>query len=136
LQALDEAPASASELKKAKKHTVVQGTDNAFKWAKKYKVQLAFGTDLLLVPEATGNQITDYTKLKKWFSPAEALKLATYDDAQLLTLSGPRNPYPRKLGVVETGAYADLLLVEGDPTANLDIIGDPAKNLKVIMRAG
>ena len=77
LQALDEAPASASELKKAKKHTVVQGTDNAFKWAKKYKVQLAFGTDLLLVPEATGNQITDYTKLKKWFSPAEALKLAT-----------------------------------------------------------
>ena len=90
----------------------------------------------MLFPEATGNQITDYTKLKKWFSPAEALKLATYDNAQLLTLSGPRNPYPGKLGVVETGAYADLLLVEGDPTANLDIIGDPAKNLKVIMKGG
>jgi imidazolonepropionase-like amidohydrolase len=136
LQALDEAPASASELKKAKKHLIVQGTDNAFNWAKKHKVKLAFGTDLLLNPEESKNQITDYVKLKKWFSPAEALKLATYDNAQLLTLSGPRNPYPGKLGVVEAGAYADLLLVEGDPTANLDIIGDPANNFKIIMKDG
>lgn len=136
LQALDEAPELASELKKAKKHMVVQGTDNAFNWAKKHKVNLAFGTDLTLNPVANGNQITDYTKLKKWFSPAEALKLATYDNAQLLTLSGPRNPYPGKLGIVETGAHADLLLVEGDPTTNLDIIGDPAKNFKVIMKGG
>lgn len=64
LQALDEAPASASELKKTKKHMVVQGTDNAFNRAKKHKVKLAFGTDLLLNPEANGNQISDYTKVE------------------------------------------------------------------------
>ncbi len=136
LQALDEAPPTASELKRAKKHMVVEGTDNAFTWARKYGVKLAFGTDLLLDPENTKNQITDYLKLTKWFTPAEALKLATYDNAQLLALSGPRNPYPGQLGVVETRAYADLLLVDGDPTTDLDVIGDPDRNLKVIMKNG
>jgi imidazolonepropionase-like amidohydrolase len=136
LQALDEAPPTANEFVRAKKHMVVEGTDKAFNWAKKYKVKLAFGTDILLHPETTVNQSTDFVKLKKWFTPAEALKLATYDNAQLLALSGPRNPYPGKLGVVEPGAYADLLLVESDPTANLDLIGDPANNFKIIMKGG
>ena len=136
LQALDEAPPSASELKRAKKHMVVEGTDNAFTWARKYGVKLAFGTDILLEPDLTKNQITDFTKLTKWFTPPEALKLATYDNAQLLALSGPRNPYPGRLGVIEPGAYADVLLADGDPTTNLDLIGDPDKNLKVIMKNG
>jgi len=136
LQALDEASPTAGELKKAKKHTVVQGTDNAFTWARKYGVKLAFGTDLLLEPDLTRNQITDYTKLTRWFTPAEALKLVTYDNAQLLALSGPRNPYPGQLGVIETGAYADLLLVDSDPTTNLDLIGDPDRNFKIIMKDG
>jgi imidazolonepropionase-like amidohydrolase len=136
LQALDEAPPTASDLKKAKRHTVVEGTDNAFTWARKYGVKLAFGTDILLNPEMTKNQVTDYLKLTKWFTPAEALKLATYDNAQLLALSGPRNPYPGQLGVIEPGAYADLLLVDGDPTTNLDVIGDPDRNFKLIMKDG
>lgn len=67
---------------------------------------------------------------------AEALKLVTHDNAQLLALSGPRNPYPGKLGVIEEGALADLLLVDGDPTTNLDLIADPGKNLLVIMKDG
>jgi imidazolonepropionase-like amidohydrolase len=100
LQALGEAPPDEPEYKRKKKHMVVQGTDNAFKWARKHKVKLAFGTDLLLQPTLTKNQITDVVKLTKWFTPAEALKLVTHDNAQLLALSGPRNPYPRKLGVI------------------------------------
>jgi len=136
LQALDEAPPTASALKRAKKHTVVEGTDNAFTWARKYGVKLAFGTDILLEPDNTKNQITDFTKLTKWFTPAEALKLVTYDNAQLLALSGPRNPYPGKLGVIEPGAYADVLLINGDPTTDLNLIGDPEKNLTVIMKNG
>jgi imidazolonepropionase-like amidohydrolase len=136
LQALDEAPPTASESVRIKKHTVVEGTDNAFTWARKYGVKLAFGTDILLNPEAAKNQITDYTKLTKWFTPAEALKLATYDNAQLLALSGPRNPYPGELGVIEPGAYADILVVDGDPTTSLDLFRDPEKNFKVIMKNG
>ena len=50
LQALDEAPPAASAETKAKKHTVVAGTDNAFKWAKKHHVKLGWGTDIMFEP--------------------------------------------------------------------------------------
>jgi len=69
-------------------------------------------------------------------TPAEALKLVTHDNAQLLALSGPRNPYPGKLGVIEEGALADMLLVDGDPVANLNLIADPGRNFVVIMKDG
>ena len=62
--------------------------------------------------------------------------MATASNAELLGLSGPRNPYPGKLGVVEENALADLLLVDGDPIENIRLIEDPAKNLLVIMKDG
>lgn len=62
--------------------------------------------------------------------------MATADNAKLLAMSGPRNPYPGKLGVVEEGALADLLLVDGDPVANVKLIEDPEKNFVVIMKNG
>ena len=136
LQALDEAPPTAPAATRAKKHTVVEGTDNAFKWAKKHGVKLAWGTDFLFDPAQNVKQNADILKLKQWMTPAEILKLVTHDNAQLLALSRPRNPYQGKLGVVREGALADLLLVDGDPIANLDLIGDPAKNFVVIMKDG
>jgi len=54
----------------------------------------------------------------------------------LLTLSGKRNPYPGRLGVVQEGALADLLLIDGDPLSNIALIADPEKNLLVIMKDG
>jgi len=62
--------------------------------------------------------------------------MATSTNAELLAMSGPRNPYPGKLGVVEEGALADLLLVNGDPIANIKLIEDPANNFAVIMKDG
>jgi imidazolonepropionase-like amidohydrolase len=134
LQALDEAPATQAEDVKAKKHKVVAGTDDAFKWARKYKIKLAWGTGFLFNP--AGNKNADFLKLKAWFTPTEPLRLVTHDNAQLLALSGPRNPYLGKLGVVETGAPADLLLVDGDTFASIDLLADPARNLLVIMKDG
>jgi imidazolonepropionase-like amidohydrolase len=136
LQALDEAPPTANPDVRAKKHTVVQGTDDAFKWAKKYNVKLAWGTDFLFNPAQNKNQNSDILKLKAWLTPFEALKLLTHDNAQLLALSGLRNPYPGKLGVVEVDALADLLLVDGDPIANINLVGNPDKNFLVIMKDG
>ena len=57
-------------------------------------------------------------------------------NAELLALSGKRNPYPGKLGVIEEGALADLLLVEGNPLENINLIADPANNFKIIMKDG
>ena len=45
-------------------------------------------------------------------------------------------PIPGKLGVVQEGALADLLLVDGDPLANIKLIEDPAQNFVVIMKDG
>lgn len=62
--------------------------------------------------------------------------MATSGNAELLALSGPRNPYPGKLGVIEPGALADLLLVDGDPLADINLVADPEKNFLVIMKDG
>jgi imidazolonepropionase-like amidohydrolase len=136
LQTLEAAPATASPETRAKKLTVVEGTDKAFQWAKKFHVKLAWGTDLMFAPAQMKNQNSDILKLRAWMTSAEALRLVSHDNAQLLALSGPRNPYPGKQGVIEEGALADVLLVDGDPLANLELIADPDKNLLVIMQDG
>jgi imidazolonepropionase-like amidohydrolase len=76
------------------------------------------------------------TKLVRWYTPAETLAMATGTNAQLLAMSGLRNPYPGILGVVEEKALADLLLVDGNPLDNISLIADPARNFKVIMKDG
>jgi hypothetical protein len=58
--------------------------------------------------------------------------MATSDNAELLALSGPRNPYQAgPLGVVKNGAYADLILVDGNPLENLDLVADLGKNFSL-----
>lgn len=112
------------------------GTDTAYKLAKKYKVKTAWGTDTLFDAKGATRQGVKLAKMVRWYTPSEVLKMATADNAELLALSGPRNPYPGKLGVVEEGALADLLLVDGDPVANIKLVEDPAKNFVVIMKDG
>jgi imidazolonepropionase-like amidohydrolase len=121
---------------RAKQLEVSTGTDTAYKLAKQYKIRTAWGTDTLFSPTGATKQNRQLTKLVRWYTPAEVLKMATADNAELLALSGPRNPYPGKLGVVEEGALADLLLVQGDPIANIKLIEDPATNFVVIMKNG
>jgi imidazolonepropionase-like amidohydrolase len=136
LQSLDEAPPTAPEATRIKKKSVIDGTSAAFAWSKKHKVKLAFGTDLMFDSKQMSKQNTDIPKLKQWFTPAEALKLVTHDNAQLLALSGPRNAYPGKLGVIEKGALADMIVVDGNPLENLELIASPDKNFKMIMKDG
>jgi len=116
---------------------VTDGTDKVYKLAKKLNVKIAFGTDLLFDPTLGPKQGKFLAKLKRWFTPYEALKIATSTNAELLGLSGPRNPYQAgPLGVVQEGAYADLILVDGNPLQNLDLVADPGKNFVVIMKDG
>ena len=62
--------------------------------------------------------------------------MATGTNAELLAMSGKRSPYSGKLGVAEEGALADLLLVDGDPLRNLELVANPARNFKIIMKDG
>jgi imidazolonepropionase-like amidohydrolase len=75
-------------------------------------------------------------KLLQWFTAPEVLALVMARNAEMLVLSGPRNPYDGKLGVIAAGAFADMLLVDGYPTTTLDLIADPETNFKVIMKGG
>ena len=100
---------------RAKAQEVLAGTDIAYRLARKYKLKTAFGTDILFNALAN-RQGQLLTTLVRWYSPAEALIMATSTNAELLTLCGKRNPYPGKLGVIEEGALADLLLVDGNPS--------------------
>jgi imidazolonepropionase-like amidohydrolase len=120
----------------ARMKQVVSGTDRAYAFAKKYKIKTAFGTDVLFSPPLAERQGKHLVDMTRWYTPAEALIMATSTNGELLALSGPRNPYPGKLGVIEQGALADVLLVEGNPLENINLVADPANSFKVIMKDG
>jgi imidazolonepropionase-like amidohydrolase len=121
----------------AKYKQVTDAVDGLYPLAKKVGVNIAFGTDQLM-DASKAHQQSDYlVRLGRWFTPYEALKIATSENAKLLELSGPRHPYQEgPLGVVEEGAYADLIIVDGNPLENLELVGDPEKNFVVIMKDG
>jgi imidazolonepropionase-like amidohydrolase len=123
-------------LERAKAMEVFAGTDRTFRLAKKYKIKTAWGTDVLFSEKLAQRQGELLTKLVRWYTPGETLLMATRTNGELLAMSGKRNPYPGKLGVVEKGALADLLLVDGDPIANIKLLEHPDKNLVVIMKDG
>lgn len=131
--AIPTAPGSANE---RKYRQVTEGTDRAYSLAKQLGLKVAFGTDIQLNPNGATRQSHYLPKLLRWYSGGEALRMATHDNAALLALSGPRTPYAGRLGVIEQNALADLLLVNGDPVTDLNLLADPATNLAIIMKDG
>jgi len=116
---------------------VTEGTDRVYRLAKKLGVKTVFGTDTLFDPALAAKQGKQLAKLSRWFTPVEVLRQATGTAGELLALSGPRNPYKEgPLGVLEEGAYADMVLVDGNPLENLDLVSDPTNNFVLIMKDG
>jgi imidazolonepropionase-like amidohydrolase len=111
-------------------------------------------SNLVAAAEATDTLMRGFTTVRDLGGPAfglkraidegivagprisEALVMATGTNAQLLAMSGKRNPYPGKLGVVEEGALADLILVNGNPIEDIKLVADPGKNFVLIMKDG
>lgn len=125
-----------SPVQQAKHLQICNGTDRTYRLAKKHGVKLAWGTDLLFDPANTKNQNHGIVKLQKWFTNFEILRMVTCDNARLLALSGARNPYPGNLGVIEEGALADLLVIEGNPLERIEVLENPHDNLRVIVKDG
>jgi imidazolonepropionase-like amidohydrolase len=115
---------------------MVAGTDTAYRLAIKHGVKVAFGTDTLFDAKLATRQGAQLAKLTRWYKPAEVLQQATIRNAELLTLSGDRNPYPGRLGVIADGALADVILVDGDPVADISLIERPGETFHAIVKAG
>lgn len=119
-----------------KRRQVNDGTESAYALAIQHGVKVAWGTDILFEPKNAEGQGQCLVDMTRWYSSFEALRMATSRNAELMAMSGPRNPYPGELGVVTEGALADLLLVDGNPLENIALLADPAANLKVIIKDG
>ncbi len=130
------APPSFTPAQKARQKQAADGLDNLMKLCKKHNAKVGFGSDLLMDLEIKKTLNDEFTHRTKWFSNAEILKQATAINGEILALSGPRNPYPGKIGVIKEDALADILLVNGNPLDDISILTDPDKNLSLIMKDG
>ncbi len=127
-----DSPVSAKKWKQ-----VTDAVDALYPMAVEIGVNLAFGTDQLMDPSKAYQQSEYLVRLGTWMTPYQALKIATSENARLMEMSGPRHPYQDgPLGVIRDGAYADLILVDGNPLENLELVGDPQENFDLIMKDG
>ena len=115
---------------------VALGTVRAYELAQKYGIKTGWGTDILFNPRQTSTQGRQLAKLTRFYDPHTLLAQATGRNGELLALSGARNPYPGIVGRIVPGAWADLLVADGDPARGLDFLADPERNLRLIMKNG
>ena len=118
--------------------SVRNGALNQMKLLKEYGIRkVAFSTDIIGSPEALKKQNNEFGIRTQAWSSHEILVQATSRCAELMALSGKLNPYTDgPLGVVKTGAYADLLIVEGNPLEDVRVLEDYENNIKFIMKDG
>ncbi|WP_333712940.1 metal-dependent hydrolase family protein [Yoonia sp.] len=132
----DDANPRTDPIQRAKQLEVAEGTVRAFEEGRAEGVNMAFGTDILMNPGGSRSQGRQLAKLTRFMSPLEVLKLATGNAGDLLALSGPRAPYPGRLGVIAEGALADILVWDGDPETDLGFLDDPTNTLRLVMKGG
>ena len=124
---------------KAKGARIIAGMENEVMLAKKHGVKIGFGTDFFgPTNDAFAMQSLEFKVRAKYFTPVEILRQATSTNAALVAMSGPMmNPYlAGPLGVIQEGAYADILIIKGNPLDDIEILVDPANNIGIIMKDG
>lgn len=130
-------PAGYSKDQAAKHRQAFAGIDAMFTAAKKIGFEnIVFGSDIISDPDQIEKILGEFEKRTKWFTPIEIMRQATSKGGELLALSNVRNPYPGKLGVIEEGAHADLLLIDGNPLEDVKVIVDFETNIDLIMKGG
>jgi imidazolonepropionase-like amidohydrolase len=93
---------------------------------KKVQPKIVFNTDVVFTQGAAMRAVIDHEKwsLANGIGNFEALRAMTSRGGELAALTGKNNPYPdAKLGVIEVGAYADIIIVDGNPLEDITVIG-------------
>jgi len=100
---------------------------DAVRIARAEGVPVVFGTDLL--GHMHGQQSGEFLLRLGAMTPVEALQSATITAARLMRLEG-------QVGQLVPGSFADLLLVDGEPTQELGMLADPARGIRLLMKGG
>lgn len=121
----------------AKFRQAQEGAVREMELAKKYNVKLGYGTDtfgeLGIEPQA----LLEFKSRARWYTPVEILRQATSNNAEIFAMSGLVNPYTEgKLGVIEPGAYADLLVYNENPLEDILVVTRPEETLVLLMKDG
>lgn len=126
-----------SDSMKKKADFVKRGEEFTTQLIEKYNLPIFFGTDSFGDPvKVEEQQLDDFSYFKKRFGSFKGILAATGNIVDMVNLSSYQNPYPEgKIGVLEKGSFADLLIIEGNPVEDLDILTD-AKNMRLIMKDG
>ena len=122
---------------KAKGARIIAGMENEVMLAKKHGVKIGFGTDFFGPTNAAfAMQALEFKARAKYFTPVEILRQATSTNAAIVAMSGPMmNPYlDGPLGVIQEGAYADILVIKGNPLDDIEMLGDAENNIGLIVK--
>jgi imidazolonepropionase-like amidohydrolase len=110
-----------------KNDVVLEGGLKSLEICKRHGVPVAYGSDLL--GELHWDQSREFTLRREVVSPIEIIRSATTIAAQILRLES-------QVGTLAAGAFADLLLVDGDPLKDLALLEGQGKHLLLIMKGG
>ena len=114
---------------------VLEGYANVMTWAKKHGVKMGFGTDSASTMVDT--ILMEFKAREKYWTPLEQLKMATSTNAELLRHAKSRDPYrAAPLGVIEEGAWADMLIYDANPLENIDVVVKHKEHLKLVLKGG
>ena len=125
----------------AKLKEVFDAYPAAMRAATMHNVKMAFGSDHVggwqdqFVKDK--DQGKEFLTLVQFMDNVDALRMATSNAGELAAMTGPNNPWQEgRLGIIEEGAYADILIVDGNPLENIEILADPDNKINVIMKDG
>jgi imidazolonepropionase-like amidohydrolase len=111
----------------AKNEVVLQGGLKSLEICKRHGIPVAYGSDLL--GELHWDQSKEFTIRQEVVSPIEIIRSATTIGAEVLRMPG-------RVGTLQPGAFADVIVVDGNPLKDLALLGDQGKHLSLIMKAG
>jgi imidazolonepropionase-like amidohydrolase len=111
----------------AKNDLVIDGGLKSLEICKRHGIEVGYGSDLL--GQLQVDQSREFLLRREVLSPIEIIRQATLVGAEIVRMPG-------RLGVVKDGAFADILVVEGDPIRKLELLTGQGENLSVIMKAG
>ncbi len=110
-----------------KLHDVVEAGHKTHAHASARGVKMVFGTDLLGAMHV--HQLNEFKIRSAFQSPKDLIRSATLTAAELFQMEGD-------IGEVVEGAYADLIVVDGDPLVDIGVLQDPDRYLKAVIKQG